>query len=248
MIWCVLRGSLLLFYSVIVKGNSLTLLQSIKTIFDGYFWFLRELFISYSITYAGYKIFRKVFIVAILCFCFTLFAPLAGYQSFYLPIFFVGIFIKEYYTFFKRHIVFILVVSSVLFGVCLQFWKGEYYNVFLIEFNFLNVLKGIYRMITGVSGSIFFLALFNKTYKENAIFKYFGRYGKYTLEIYILQVIIIETILTCVIDFSNINMWLYSLVITPVIAVFVFVFCIVIIRIIQKNRIANLILFGRKMI
>jgi fucose 4-O-acetylase-like acetyltransferase len=253
MVWCVLRGSLLLVYGVIVKGNSLTLFQSIKTVFGGHFWFLRELFISYCITYAGYRIFRKGYIVTILCFCFTLFAPLMISQSFYLPIFFIGIFIREYYAFFKKHIVLILIVSFILFGICLPFWKGEYYGVFLklyswktFEFNCSDALKGIYRMVTGVSGSIFFLALFNKAYKEKAVLKYLGGYGKYTLEIYILQVIIIETFLTRMIDFPNNNIWLYSMVITPVIAALVFVFCIMIIRIIQKNRMANLILFGKK--
>jgi fucose 4-O-acetylase-like acetyltransferase len=254
LVWCVLRGALLLVYSVIVKGNTLTLPQSVKTVFYGHFWFLRELFISYCIAYAGYRIFRKGFTAAILCICFTLFAPLMSSQSFYLPIFFAGIFIKEYYTFFKRHAVFILAVSSVLFGVCLPYWKGEYYGVFLklyswrtFEFNFSNAVKCVCRIITGISGSIFFLALFNKIYKENVISKYFGKYGKYTLEIYILQVIIIETVITRVIDFPNINIWVYSLAVTPVISVFVFALCIVIIRIIERNRIANLILFGRKM-
>ena len=138
---------------------------------------------------------------------------------------------------------------------------GESYVVFLklfswqtFEFDFSTVSKSIYRMITGISGSIFFLALFNKIYyKGNAIFKYLAGYRKYTLEIYILQAVvirvvktIIETVLIQVIDFPNINMWLYSLIITPVIAAFVFVFCIIIIKIIQKSRIGNLILFGIK--
>jgi hypothetical protein len=176
-----------------------------------------------------------------------------AYQSFYLPIFFTGIFIKEYYDFFKKYVTVILIGSAVIFGLCLPFWRGEYYGVFLklfsfqtLEFNFSDVFKGLYRIVAGVAGSVFFLTLFSKIYKENIIFKHLGSYGQYTMEIYILQVIIIETILTRVIDFPDIDIWLYSLIITPVIAVVVFLFCVAVIKIIQKNKYVNLLLFGRR--
>jgi fucose 4-O-acetylase-like acetyltransferase len=102
-VWCSLRGSFLLLNSVFIQHNNLGILQIIKIVFGGHFWFLRELFISYFMTYIGYKIFKNGFITFLLCICFTLFAPLMHTQSFYLPIFFIGIFCREYHTFIKRY-------------------------------------------------------------------------------------------------------------------------------------------------
>jgi fucose 4-O-acetylase-like acetyltransferase len=252
-IWCILRGSLLVLYSIFYKNANFDIMQIVKIVFGGHFWFLRELFISCVVVYIGYKILKKGYTVALLCICFAMFAPLMTSQSFYLPIFFVGIFMKEYYKQLEKYTNIIMIVSVVIFGICLSFWKGEYYDVFLkifsfkkFEFSFSNIPDGIYRLLTGISGSIFFFIFFKKVYKENITSKCLSNYGQYTLEIYILQVIIIETILTKIIDFGNINTWIYSLVITPIIAICVFVMCIIIIKIIQKNKIINLLLFGRK--
>jgi hypothetical protein len=174
-------------------------------------------------------------------------------QSFYLPIFFIGIFCREYYTSIKKHTNIILLISAIIFGICIPFWKGEYYGIFLkifswktMQFDFSNITTGLYRILIGVSGSIFFFTVFNKIYYENTISKHLGKYGQYTLEIYILQVIVVETILTRIIDFSNINIWLYSLLITPIIAIAVFIFCIIIIKLIQMNKYIDFLLFGRK--
>jgi fucose 4-O-acetylase-like acetyltransferase len=252
-VWCILRGSFFMLYSVLYKDNSFAVLQIINFIIRGHFWFLRELFISYCIAYIGYKILKKGIIVALLCICFTLFAPLMGNQSFYLPIFFIGILCKEYYTLIRKNITILLIISAIIFGMCLPFWKGIYYGVSLrifslrrMEFDFSNFSIGLYRLLTGVTGSIFFFCLFLKFYKKNRILKFFGRFGQYILEMYILQVIIIETILTQIIDFQNVSTWLYSFVITPLFALLVFIVCLIIIKTIQKNRYLNLFLFGRK--
>ncbi|GHU07172.1 acyltransferase/acetyltransferase [Spirochaetia bacterium] len=252
-IWCVLRGSLLLINTIIIKGNDVDLIQAFRIIFGGHFWFLRELFISYFITYVGYKILKKGYLVAILAICFTLFAPLMSSQSFYLPIFFVGIMLKEYYQFIRKHINIFLCVSAVIFILCLLFWKGIYYGLSprifsfrTFSFNFSNTPVALYRLLTGISGSIFLFSVFARTYKGNKDYSKLSSYGKYTLEIYILQVILIETMLTKMIDFPNINIWVYSLVITPIIALMVFILCVVIIKFIQKCKYIDFILFGHK--
>jgi fucose 4-O-acetylase-like acetyltransferase len=165
----------------------------------------------------------------------------------------MGIFCREYYTFIKKYTNIILLISTIIFGICLPFWKGEYYGIFFkvfswktMQFDFSNITTGLYRILIGVSGSMFFFTMFNKIYYENTISKHLSKYGQYTLEIYILQVIVIETILTRIIDFPSMNMWLYSLVITPIIAIIVFIFCIIIIKLIKKNKYINILLFGRK--
>jgi fucose 4-O-acetylase-like acetyltransferase len=244
---------LLLINAIIIKGNNVSVIQAFKTVFGGHFWFLKELFISYFITYVGYKIFKKGYLVAILAICFILFAPLMGRQSFYLPIFFIGIMVKEYYQFIRKHTNKFLCVSAVIFIACLPFWQGEYYGIFpkmlsfkTFSFNLSNIPLALYRLLTGVSGSIFIFCIFAKTCKESRLYSKLSNYGKYTLEIYILQVIIIETVLTKLIDFPNINILVYSLVITPIIALIVFILCIIIINFIHKYRYIDFILFGHR--
>jgi hypothetical protein len=179
--------------------------------------------------------------------------PFMSLQSFYLPIFFIGIFCREYYTFIKKYTNIILLISTIIFGICLPFWKGGYFAIIFkifswktMRFDFSYITIKLYRTLIGVSGSMFFFTVFNKIYYENTISKHLSKYGQYTLEIYILQVIVIETILTRIIDFPNMNMWLYSLIITPIIAIIVFIFCIIIIKLIQMNKYINFLLFGRK--
>jgi fucose 4-O-acetylase-like acetyltransferase len=225
----------------------------VRVVFGGHFWFLRELFISYCITYIGYKILKNGSIVALLCIGFVLFSPFMVSQSFYLPIFFVGILCKEYYAFIKNNVTFVLFISALIFGICLPFWKGEYYGIFLkifslrnMEFNFSNFPIGLYRLLTGVSGSVFFFCLFQKIYMENKLSDFLGKFGQYTLEIYILQVIIIETILTKIIDFQNTDILVYSFIITPIMAIMVFIVCIIMIKILKKDKLLNLLLFGHK--
>jgi hypothetical protein len=218
------------------------------------FWFLQQLFLSYTITYIAYKILKKEWLVFILAVLFVLFMPYGSMQRFLLPMFLIGIFIKEKYQFISQHINKILLVSVCLFGVCLLFWDGNY-TIYKSDFSQLFVFRqmninlsnldiALFRLLIGFSGSIFFFLLFQKVYRKNCFFAQIEKVGIQTLSIYIIQVTLLETIINRILDFPTENIWLYSLIITPIIALLVLIVCMVIVYVVSKNKYANLLLFG----
>jgi fucose 4-O-acetylase-like acetyltransferase len=189
--WCVLRGTYLI-YNTISFHTVNDFVSAFKLMFGEHFWFLRELFISYCLVYLSFKILKKGYLAAIASILFVLVAPIMGKQSFYLPIFFMGIFIKENYRFIANHLNLCFYGIIAIFRTCLIFWDAAYLSVFpqlyswkTFSFSFAHVPIALFRFLTGISGSIFLLLLFQKIYKKTKITKMLSNYNKYTLEIYI---------------------------------------------------------------
>jgi surface polysaccharide O-acyltransferase-like enzyme len=101
-----------------------------------------------------------------------------------------------------------------------------------------------FRWLIAIVGSIFWFVLFMKIYKNNRFFSILSQVGLYTMGIYILQKYILETLINQHINFSNTNIWLYNFVITPLLAVTIGIICILIIKLLNKNKLAGLFLIG----
>ena len=247
-IWCIIIGIYQFFnYDFVDK----TYLQKIILIFNRWFWFLRDLWLSYVITYICYKIFKKGYFVALFSILFVLIAPFFKIQSFYLPLFLLGIFLKDNYSFVIKYIDKIICIIFIIFVLCLFFWNDGYLSVFptLFSYNtysydFKSLYPSIFRWIVGISGSIFFLTLFYKTYKPNIFCFYFNRKGDYTLGIYILQTIIVEIILPKYISFQSVDKWIFALTIAPIISLIVLEICTIIVVWMKKNKTLTKVLFG----
>jgi fucose 4-O-acetylase-like acetyltransferase len=190
-IWCILLGiSQLINYD---NGN-LDFFLIIKNIFYSFrFWFIRELFISYFITYICYRIFKRKIFSYFFSVCFVLFAPLCYLQSFYLPFFIIGIILKDNYSFVFNHLNKILIISTIIFSLCLPFWGWWCYSTVpclfswkIFCFVFSNFNAAIFRFLIGFAGSLFFFTLFHKIYFENCLYSYINKIGRNTLGIYIL--------------------------------------------------------------
>jgi fucose 4-O-acetylase-like acetyltransferase len=218
------------------------------------FWFLRELFISYVITYIAYKLLKKEWLVVLLTALFVLIMPYGYMQRFLLPMFLIGIFIKDKYQLISQHLNKISLVSACLFGICLLFWDSNY-TVYITDFpSLFNILKtrfsisilsiALFRLLTGFLGSMFFFALFQKVYRKNCFFSQVEKVGVQTLSIYIVQTTLLEIIINRILDFPTANIWIYSLIITPVIALLALVVCMGIIYVVSKNKYAKFLLFG----
>jgi hypothetical protein len=162
-----------------------------------------------------------------------------------------GILLREKYGILIKHINKILAIDIIIYGICLYFWQGKYYEINLrmfswdsMRFFMPDIPIALCHLVTSFSGSLLFFIIFQKVYKKNTFFASLSRSGRYTLGIYILQVTIIETILTELLDFQNMNIWIYSLVIGPAIALVMHIICIGIIKLINKNKYIEFILFG----
>jgi fucose 4-O-acetylase-like acetyltransferase len=242
LVWCILRGSYLLIDAIVIKGQRLSILQCGLKVFSGHFWFLIALFLLYTIVYIFYRFVKKVFLVFLLSLPVILFFP----YGYHLPAFLFGILIKENYNFIKSNSTKLLIISSIAFIISEYFWQGSYQEIYLkfiswgrmqiILPNVSDIQIGLYHIFIGLIGSFFFFILFYKIYQNNKICIFLSSLGKYSLAIYVLQVIIIETILTKIINFEDINMWVYSIPVALIFAIFEMTICIGIIKLVQLNK------------
>jgi fucose 4-O-acetylase-like acetyltransferase len=259
-IWAVLFLVIKLSVSIVRETNFdwIDAFKKIVIPFRWPFWFLKELFGSYVITYIAYKLFKKEWLVFLLTLLAVLFMPYGGSQRFLFPMFLIGIFIKDKYQLISQHINNVLLVSACLFGVLLLFWDGNYtmyltdfpplINLSTMNINISTLNIAIFRLLIGFSGSMFFFALFQKIYRKNWFFLQIEKVGVQTLSIYIVQVTLLENIINRMFDFPPTNSWIYSLIVTPVIALLVLTICIVFISIVNKNKCAKFLLFGSSFI
>lgn len=216
------------------------------------FWFLKQLFFSYSLTYLFYKIFKTEWLIFLLLLSFVAVFPAGERQRFLLPLFLAGIVIKDNYQFVLEHLKKLLFGSALLFVVCLIFWKGSY-TIYVTEFppiidlknrmfDFRNMDISLFRLVIGLSGSVFFLLLFQKIYKQNRLHALLTTIGTYTLTIYILQFSLVE--INPFPDFQVENNWIYNLLITPLVSVVVLLICFGVIFFISQLKSVGKILFG----
>lgn len=221
---------------------------------DKWPWFLRKLFISFFIVYLSFKLFKKDWLACLLSIAFVFIEPNSGFQIVYLPMFWAGIYLKNNYPFISKHVKQILLFSAVIFAVCLLFWDGSYHikgfpvllEIKTLSFNFTDIYIPLFRLLTGIVGSLFWFMLFFSIYMNNNFFTVLGKIGVNTLAIYLLQRLILETWLGGIIDLSDMNIWIYNLIVTPLIALTVLVICMIIIKFVQRNKYAELLLFGKK--
>ncbi len=218
------------------------------------FWFLKELFISYVLVYAAYKTVGKEWAAVAVSLAIVLLMPYGTYQRFLLPIFWAGLFFRRHQDALFQNAVPIMLASGGAFLVSLYFWNGSYTSYFAgfprvfelehLRFNFFHIGISLFRMFIGLAGSLFFFFLFKQSYRPNFIFNLFHALGAYTLGIYILQSTLLENLINRWVYIYNLPLWIYSLVVTPIVAVAVVFICVVLIRLIAKNKKVEFLLLG----
>lgn len=205
-------------------------------------WFLPALFVIYFISFFAFKKLKNIYFALIF---FILYIVMGCPWGQSVPAFLIGILLNSKYKSFNKYQNKLLILSSILFLICLVLWKTEYYyyNFELIsldnlEWQIPNIL-GIFHMAIGIIGSLFFFSLFKIIYRKNRVCLLFSNYGKYTLGIYVLHFLIIYCLNKIILkDADNVNIWIYYLAST----LFVYFICIVMIKLIHKNKYIKLIL------
>jgi fucose 4-O-acetylase-like acetyltransferase len=136
-VWCVLLGLCwnLLFNRQLFENGIITVLKQFFYSNSGtnsWFWFLREIFISYCITYVCYKIFKKWIFVSISACIAVYFLPFdtlwMNQRRVFLPYFMAGILVKNNYHLIVKHMKIILLFSAVLYLSLLPFWGIGYWT------------------------------------------------------------------------------------------------------------------------
>jgi fucose 4-O-acetylase-like acetyltransferase len=259
------------------RGGSVTVLSQIQAFFtpdpSANFWFLKVLFLTESIVFIFYKIFKKRYVALIgsmlFVLLFSFFGVISKLERFLMPVFLVGILLKQYYSSFSKHLNKILISAGLLFLVCFYVYKSAWTFYVMdfpplinfrqsiaegkIVFDVANMGISVFRSLTGIVGSIFFFALFQRCWKKNTVTAFFSRCGQITLGIYAVQSIIHQRILRNlvllnIVDYPKINIWVFSLITSQIIGVFVLLVCVLIVRLIQRNKRLTFILFGSSLI
>ena len=246
-LWCLIVGVQQAFFHHMDNTNYL---QKMILLFNRWFWFLRDLWLSYFFAYILYKIFKKGYLVAILGILFVICTPLLKIQSFYFPLFLFGILLKDNYSLIIKHLNKFLFISFFIFTACLFYFDDQHLSAFPNLFSHEtysyacpNIYHSLFRWIVGISGSVFFFTLFKKTYRENFFYSYLSKKGYYTLGIYIVQTIILEIILP-IIPLQNVYKWNYVMAFTPIISLITLEICTSIIKFVSKNKKITKLLFG----
>lgn len=219
------------------------------------FWFLKCCFICYLITFLCYKtkLKKKYWIPIALLISINM-----SYQvNLLYPAFIIGFILKENPIILK----FINKNSRtliIIFIVMLFFLNKEYWNVHSLknEFfnhNYISILKEIYtrlfKIVIGLIGSLSFISMFNILFVNNnpkeKILRMFTDWGKYTLEIYILQTYILEYGLGAYLKFDSINFFTFNFIISPLLSLTVLFVCIKIAKLLHKSNFTAFIFFGK---
>ena len=168
----------------------------------GWMWFLKYLFVCSVIAYASKKLFRSD-AWALLPVVALLFLTRSNVFRL-LPFLWLGYFIYKYKdALLGKHLRLTLCASLAVFAFFLYFWKGDYdapirflYLKHPVHFDWGNCWGTFVRLGVGMSGSLFFIALFKalfpKSDSASRLVSFCTAGGRNTLGIYCMQIYILE--------------------------------------------------------
>lgn len=148
--------------------------------------------------------------------------------------------------------------SFMVFVVLLIFWNidesiwlqfGSIQECLQMTFGWREyAYKYIFRVAVGLAGSFFLISLSYHICLDCHLFDWqkISKMGQYTLGVYILQTFLLERFMAKIIHLNYYNYEINILILTPILAFFVFVICVVVDRLISKSKILESLLFGKK--
>lgn len=232
----------------------------IGLIFDYYwlsdFWFLKSCFICYCLLYITSHIgMEKKYWVTLSLILSQMITPF--FVSFMYPCFLVGYELRQDSSF-KEKVVRLNFVILLVFVFLSFFWNQEVWNKshgipntilhlpILVEILFCR----FFRLMIGVIGALavisFTLHYYNrKNGRYPKMVQMCSEVGKYTLEIYILQTIILERFLGRFLCLDCVNLLFFDYFLSPLISFVLLILCYVIAKLIYKTKHLGKLLFWK---
>ena len=215
-------------------------------------WFLKSLFICY-VVYVSVKVLNQRYRSFAIIFLMLL-VPFMGWfhLTLMIPCFVIGVLSKKH-ALFERPVV--LFASGMIFTACLFMWNADFFispsGVIrgLSHRNYEPFSIFLYRyggaLITGVSGAMFFISLFCFLFDNIHIIvgERLSKYGQMTLGVYILQTVLLETIIPVFFQLS-VNTLLIYWTVLPSLAFMIVIVCLLITRLLMHSRIINKLSLG----
>ena len=226
------------------------------------FWFLKSAFCCYVIYYVSFKFVKNRRFSIVISLLISQLLLMYKINQMY-PCFLMGVFLNENIVLVKKSKNTLGLISAVLFFVMLLFFNGDFWyfptkeiKKALIEYHSFDwfaiasyCYKFGYRMVIGLMGALFFFIFFEYAaakIDKTPLGERLCTYGRETLGIYLLQTFILEIALSKILNFDEVNIWLFNFVIAPVISVIVLCICLWMIKQIRKSQVLSLLLLGTK--
>lgn len=179
-------------------------------------WFLKSLFACTLILVIPMRFIRNKYFsltISLILSQMTVFIPHLWFLQLnvMLPSLMAGMFVKDIFVKSKKQTVIITIVSFIVFLFLLHSFDKDilYPNMFLmLSDNWIDQYYiQLYKVIIGISGGISILGLFKILFEsaEIKIIKRLSVLGRFTLEIYILQSLILEVLLSHYLEISPDN-------------------------------------------
>lgn len=170
------------------------------------------------------------------------------------PCFVLGYFLHSYRDFIKRHYLRVIGISGCIFFIMLIFWDSSFWDVpaFTVDFSTQEFTeywwKTLYRLIIGMAGTVFLFTVFITMVgrlRSDKIKNALQGVGMRTLGIYLIQALLVESLLPRIINLDGTDPMLYNLVYTSLIAITSLIICVLIVGLLERNKITSILLLGK---
>ena len=248
LLWMIIHG--IMCYYIYNDYSSLSIKEILLDETFNTLWFLKSLFICYlvyviiALSNNWIKVFLTIGIIATFSFVSWFHLKLM------LPSFFVGVFMRKNKDIISMPIT--LILSGLCFAICLIGWNADFFTspsgLFrsMAQGNYepmvIHLWRTVFSIIIGVSGSVFFISMFGFLF-NNRNLRALSKYGQYTLSIYIIQTILLETVMPHYILFEGSSIWVY-LIIIPIISLLILSVSIYLYKLLSHCALIDRLLFG----
>jgi len=216
------------------------------------FWFLKVLFIltialSFSkITFKSNLLvyFSTIIFIHLIYICRI---PHGGGAVKFLYFFIAGSVFRDYPLLKQK------LFKKKIFLICFSIFCVLYYinneNILtfydLFSLNHFNLKARLFQISIGLFGIFTFLQILYYLYNisvNSKIVQFLCLVGRKTLELYILQTVVLEFVLSRVINL-DINIYMYSLIVCPLASLLIYLFLLILIKVIESRNLLYKLLF-----
>lgn len=219
------------------------------------FWFLKSCFICYLIVFICHHYGLKDKYWIPLSLLASQFIP--PFQvSFMYPCFIIGYILKQRIP--LQKIVKYKYHFTCIFLLMLLFWDTQMWDNshgFPSNFTKLELIQQyniavarLFRLFVGIFGGLTFFTLFIEipdTMLYNNVFNKLCKWGQYTLEVYIVQNIVLERIICNYLESHDMYSIFFSTMVSPFTSLILLILCLLVIKTLYKYKFLTFILFGK---
>lgn len=223
------------------------------------FWFLKTCFFCYLLAYLGSHLKMNKYLWMSLTVILSQFFPF--YYSFDImyPCFLVGMELRansKFYIQICRHYFWLF----VMFFLMLCFWDQFFWGfdgilrtlivgyLHIDSYSFITMVSKFYKIIIGLFGSLAFVGLICSLITQERkgwLISLCSNWGQYTLGIYILQAIILETYLAKHILLDDFNFFVFNFLLAPILSFLVMAICVYIIKLMSMSAKMAFFFYGK---